>query len=122
MNDIQNLETELSGFVGTLNYYPHWLKCFNYTDGVKYLADQAQCYWLIDVVASYQGYQKIKAVAFQVWELTVNDDQTAVVVMKDMRQPDMPAIVKQEIPYTDFPLKTIKLYLTNKVLFLPSED
>jgi hypothetical protein len=34
---------------------------------------------------------------------------------------DLCALVKQDIPYTDSPLKEMRLYCQNGVLFLPSE-
>ena len=121
MQDIKaiDLELELAQFIGSENYYKHSIGNFNYTDGVKFLADQGQCYWLLDVVGSYQHLSKVKAVPFQLWELTVNDDNSAVVTMKE--DTDMPDIIKQDIPFTDFPLAQFKLYLTDGVLMLPSE-
>ena len=109
---------DLEQFTGTEKYYKHWLNGIVFTDGVKYLADKAGAYWLIDAVASYQT-KKIAAVPFQVWELTVNPDKTAVLTMKE--DSDFPALVTQRIPYTDYPMPKIKLWLSNRVLMLPSE-
>ena len=111
-----NIESELAHFTGTEQYFRHWLK-FNFTDGVKYLADEANCYWLLDAIGSYQ--YKLKKVPFQVWILKVNPDNSAVLEMKE--DTDQPILVKQEIPYTDFPLTEIKLYYIDGVLLLPSE-
>jgi len=116
---MHNLEIELANFIGSEHYFKHSIGNFNYTDGIKFLADQAKCYWLLDVVGSYQHLNKVKDIPFQLWELIVNDDNSAVVTMK--QDSDMPVIIKQQIPYTDFPLARIKLYLTDKVLMLPSE-
>ena len=116
---MEDLELELANFIGTENYFKHSIGNFNYTDGIKFLAEQAQCYWLVDLVGSYQHLKKVKDAPFQLWELTVNEDNSAVVTMKE--DSDMPVIIKQEIPFTDFPLAHIKLYLTDNVLLLPSE-
>lgn len=106
-------EFELRQFTGTEHYYKHWLG-FNYTDGVKYVAEKANAYWLLDLIGSYHRKE-----SFQVWKLTVNDDKTALIVMRE--DSDQPIIVRQKIPYTDFPLKKIEFFLIDSVLILPSE-
>ena len=119
-NDLKtDLENALAGFTGSELFYQHSIGNFVYTDGVKYLAENAKCYWLLDVIGSYQHLNKVKHVPFQLWELAVNEDQTALVTMK--ADSDTPVIVKQKLPYTDFPLAHIKLYLTDGVVMLPSE-
>jgi len=112
------LERSLSQFIGTQNYYKHFTGLF-YTDGIKYLADKAGSYWLIDLIASWQIYPKVRSCPFQIWELKVNEDRTAVITMKE--DTNEPIKAKQEIQFTDFPLKEIKLYVVDGVLMLPSE-
>ena len=119
-NDLKaDLETALAVFTGSELYYRHSIGNFVYTDGVKYLAEHARCYWLLDMIGSCQHLNKVKDVPFQLWELAVYEDQTALVTMKE--DSDTPVIVKQKLPYTDFPLAHIKLYLTDGVVMLPSE-
>lgn len=114
MEQIKTLtETDLQGFTGTENYWQHWLG-FNYTDGVKYLVEQGKAYWLLDAIFSYRRKEP-----FQVWEVKVNEDKSAVLTMREDTYE--PIKVKQEIEYTDFPLAEIKLYLIDNVLLLPSE-
>lgn len=49
---------DLSGFTGTEKYYRVGNQAL-LTDGTKYLADEAQCYWLFEDTALYlYGYQK----------------------------------------------------------------
>lgn len=115
---VQITETDLNQFIGTEHYYKHWLG-FNYTDGVKYLAEKAKAYWLLDLIGSYQSGKKGRKEPFQIWTLEVNEDNSAVAYMKE--DSNSPILVKQEIPLTDFPLKTIQLYLIDGVLLLPSE-
>lgn len=107
---------ELDQFIGTEHYYKHWLG-FVFTDGIKYLADEAKAYWLIDAIGSYQP--ELRNVEVQFWTLTVNHDKSAVLEMKE--DSDLPARVKQLIPWTDFPIESITLYFINKTLHLPSE-
>lgn len=115
-------QSDLAQFTGTTQWYQHWLKRFTYTDGVKYLADQAGAYWLLDAIASHQTRQLLSDSMlreFQIWTLTVNlEDKTAKLVCE--RDTDDVAVT-QNIPYTDFPLPEVKLYLTGGVLMLTSE-
>lgn len=106
-------EYDLCQFTGTEQYYKHWLG-INYTDGVKFMAERGKAYWLIDAIASYRRKEP-----FQVWSLEVAEDKTAVLQMKE--DSDKPALVRQEIPFTDFPLKKIEFFLIDGVLILPSE-
>ena len=117
-------ETDLNSFCGTTQYF-RYLCGLKLTDGVKYLADEAGAYWLLDIIASYQTDPKIRREPFQVWELTLSPKdkatgkQAAVVTMKtDTKHP---LLVKQEIEYTDFPLDSITLYLIDGVILLTSE-
>jgi len=112
------LKEELEQFTGTMEYYRYPLGII-FTDGVKYLADKAGAYWLIDNIASWQVEKKVRNCPFQIWELKVNKDRTAILTMKeDINEPEL---VKQKIPFTDFPLDYQKLYLANGILMLPSE-
>jgi len=112
----EQLRSELSAFTGTEQYFKHWLG-FRFTDGVKYLAEKSDCFWLLDAIGSYQ--HKVRNVSFQLWTLRVNEDSSAILEMKE--DTNEPVIVKQEIPYTDFPMKELKLYYIDGVLLLPSE-
>jgi len=70
----ETLTKNLQHFCGTEQYYPHWLG-IRYTDGVKYLADNAEAYWLIDAIASHQpkALRNQRLREFQVWFLHVGD-------------------------------------------------
>lgn len=110
----------LTHFHGTENYYRHWLG-LNYTDGVKYIADKAGAYWFLDIVASYQRYlsQFPGMNDFQVWQLSVNVEvSSGVVVCEDGNENEM---VRQDLPFTDFPLQRISLWVENGTILLPSE-
>jgi len=111
------LEDELLGFTGSTIVYRHWSKFFVYTEGTKYLAEQAGAYWLIDAIASYQP--QFQSVSFQVWDLLVQDNKQAVLTMQE--DEGEPVLVRQPIQYTDFALNTVRLFVVNKVLMLPGE-
>jgi len=111
-------EIDLEQFTGTENYYKQSFGGIVVTDGVQYLAYNAKAFWLVDAIASHQT-KHIAAVPFQIWELTVNEDKTAILTMKE--DSDCPILVRQNIPYTDYPLPKIKLWLVDRVLMLPTE-
>jgi hypothetical protein len=97
----------LAHCIGTQGYHYNALfgKNFVYTDGVKYLLEAANCYWLLDAIFSYK-----KTEDFQVWSLKVENGSAVLTMKEDSGQPN---IVKQEIPYTDFPLDEIEFFAIN---------
>ena len=111
-----DLEAKLFQFIGTEHYYRHPLGLL-YTDGIKFLAEEAKSYWLIDLIASHQPY--LREIEFQLWELDVSQNRTALITARE--DTNQPTLVKQDIGYTDFPLAKITLYCQTNVLFLPSE-
>ncbi|PSB01399.1 DUF6876 family protein [Merismopedia glauca] len=92
------------------------------TQGIKHLASDRHCYWLIDAIRSYQPQLRKKQdlVEFQLWELTVDlDKSTAVLTCKADK--NEPPSVEQHIEFTDYPEKTAKFYVCDDVLMLPEE-
>jgi hypothetical protein len=87
------------------------------TDGAIALAEAAGCYWLLDVIGSYHSNKRLDP-AFQVWHLEVNQEKCSGIVRG---YNDDELIITQEIPFTDFPLEEVKLYLIDGVILLPSE-
>jgi len=122
-NQLNLRESDLTQFCGSSEFFQHWSKRLVYTEGVQYMAERGGAYWLIDAVASYQPDKRITSrpdlVDFQLWELAVAEDKTATLTMRG--DSGQPAVITQEIPFTDFPLEQIKLYVCNGTLMLPSE-
>jgi hypothetical protein len=112
------LKAGLSMHTGTTRWFRHWSRHFTYTEGVQYLAEKASAYWLIDLVASWCPHPSIRHEEFVVWKLTVRPDRTAVVIADDGNGKEL---TRQDIPWTDFPLDEVDLYLTDDTLLLPSE-
>ncbi len=110
------LEEELQQFYGTTQYYKNFTGLL-FTDGVKYLADHAECYWLIDLVGSYQP--QLRDVPFQLWRVEVRDDDSGLVTM--VEDTGQPVKIKQEIPFTDFPLSEFEFFCIDNVMLLKSE-
>jgi hypothetical protein len=80
MTDTKTLtRDDLIQFTGSEHWYRHTMvRDVLYTDGVKYVAETADAYWLIDEIAFAQrGNTRLAAEEFQLWKLTVNSDHTA---------------------------------------------
>ena len=89
------------------------------TEGMKFLAEKAQSFWIIDIVYSYQSIPKVRKEPFQVYELTVDTvTRKAKMVCTDGNKN---ILAQQDIALTTFPIESIKLYFTDGVLMLPSE-
>ena len=110
---------QLGHFVGTERYYRisrrHLL-----TDGTKYLAEQAECFWMMDAVASH-----LMEIGTAEWFVLVRVQVTegrAIMIYEDGNDREH---ARQEIPYTDFALNSITLYACwdgeHWVIMLPGE-
>ena len=98
----------------TEHYWKNSVLCFRYTDGIKFLWESCEAYWLLIAISSYNRKEP-----FQLWQLTVKENCSAVLTMRE--DTGQPFKVKQEIEFTDFPLQEISLYLIDGILLLPSE-
>ena len=111
--------SRLAQFTGTQGYYRisrrHLL-----TDGTTDLAENAECFWMMDAIASHL-MEIGTADWFVVVKTTVNDAR-ALMVYEDGNGHEH---ARQEIPYTDFPFAEITLYACwdgeHWVIMLPSE-
>lgn len=116
-DETNKILSELEQFTGTENYYQSTYGRIKLTDGMQYLRERLNCYWLIDLVESYQP--KVKDIPFQIWSIDKNPDSSAVVEMKE--DSGLEPIIRQEIPYTDFKLKNYEFYCVDGVVLLKSE-
>ena len=109
-----DLKLELAQFSGS-DTFTRWSILFRnsvLTEGVAYLAEQAQCYWLMDLIASHQTSRKVRAEGFQTWNLSkVNNKWTAIADDGNGN-----VIAKQVLDYSDFPLDSIKLFAVQNEL------
>lgn len=110
-----NANDQFKEYTGTENYYRHTLGML-YTDGIKALCETFNCYWLLDLVCSYQP--GLRNEEFQVWHLGVNDDGSAVVLCTDGNNR---LLTHQGIPFTDFDAKEVTIWVEGTVVLLPSE-
>lgn len=118
-------QSDLDQFYGSENYYKNFTGLI-YTDGVKYMAEHGEAYWLIDAIGSHQLDPKLnkgRLRDLQFWNLTVNDNKSAVLTCR--ADSGVPAAVTQNIPFTDFPMKSIDIWVgrdeRGRIAYLPSE-
>jgi len=116
----QQLLSGLAQFTGTDGYHLMYSN-FYLTDGAKYLAEKAECYWLFDLYWSHIMSIIPSENDFTLLKLTVADSKASVLIEDGNDN----AIAGQEIEYSDFPLPSITLYCSwfgdGWVAMLPSE-
>lgn len=123
---------DLQNFTGSETFFRHSLaRNAIYTEGVQYLAEKAGAYWLIDAIVSHLFTPAMqRAVAaderlseLQFWQLDVALDKSAVLTCR--ADSDVEPAIRQEIPFTDFPLESIRIWCgfdgSRWTLYLPSE-
>jgi hypothetical protein len=110
---------ELAQFTGTLNLYRHGLvRNVLFTDGAKYVADNAGAYWLLDQIALAQVTEKrVAREVFQLWRLEVAVTEGTL----SCEDGNGNSVFSKHIPFTDFPAPGIRLYLSDGTIMLPSE-
>jgi len=104
---VEELEKGLAGFYGTEAYhrmYPNLVL----TDGAKYLAEEAGCFWLYDIVWSVLNKPNIRNQDFLAVKVHKPEKSQAVVRIEDGNET---LLYKQNIPYTDFPLDDYTFYV-----------
>ena len=121
------LEDSLEYFTGTQEYHALGFPFANVvlTDGAKYLAEKAGAWWLMDVIASH--IPSIKNDYMAVAQLKVKGNEASFRLHDGDRGGGERTWARQRIPYTDFPLESIMLFVERDhasgwwVILLPSE-
>lgn len=114
-------QDDLNQFTGTTSYYKLNVLFPNIllTDGVKYLADEAQCYWLLEAIAS-NIYNRSD------WFMNIEfNSKSGRLVITDGNGIDSAFEIVENFGSHTFPLESINLYAQNDgeriVIMLPSE-
>ena len=109
----------LAQFTGTAQYW-RVARQFVITEGVKYLAESAACFWLIDAAISH-----LLEIGTADWFVLVRVEvpgSSAVMIYEDGNGSEH---ARQEIAYTDLALSSVRLYAVwdseRWVIMLPSE-
>ena len=113
----KELLDNLSRFTGTSKYYQNFFG-IKYTEGVSFLANEVKCFWLLDLISSYQFDKRVKNETFQAYDLRVFADRSAIVTISDGNDR---ILAKQWIDYTGFPFSKFTLWYEDGVIVLPSE-
>ena len=110
----------LAQFMGSERLFRHALvRDIVFTEGVKYVADAAGAYWLLDEIAFAQKFQPaVRAEEFQVWDLAVAADRSALLACGDGNGRE---VFSKRIKWTDFSTPSIRFYVSNGTILLPSE-
>jgi hypothetical protein len=115
----KQLKRDLDGFYATGEWHHH--RCFArypvfLTDGALYLAEHGSAgattaYWLMDVIASYQGEKQMKRIENpQFWKIECfGEGSKRSCVVSCGNNPNKP-VIKQEIEGTNFLLNEYELY------------
>ena len=114
---MSNLSYQLSQFTGTESYYKY-VGGTMLTDGAKYLADEGQCYWLLDIIASLKLVPECEGEEFMSCTFTKNENGGGTFVADDGNEN---VLYTQEIEFTDFPEDEINLFFIDNIILLPSE-
>jgi len=117
-------EVQAHSVMGTVNYWRNPLfPKFNYTDGVKGVAEAAGAYWLIDAIMSHQAEPKVAAEARQFWKLEYHRLENHWTLRgTDGDKGDGEVILaEQKIEFSDFPLDEFKIWFHYGTMLLPEE-
>ncbi len=109
----------LTYFTGTEKYYRisrrHLL-----TDGTKYLAEEAECFWMMDAIVSH-----VSEIGTNDWFVQIKVQVHGIKATMIYDDGNGKELARQEIPYTDFPMQAVSLYACwdgeHWVIMLPSE-
>ena len=116
MKSLQELQEGLNQFTGTIVWYqPLLYPNFLYSKGVRYLATNADCFWLLDFIFSNQSLATLKEGTFQVWTIEKKDDSVSITVS------DENVIEVFPLFNTFFPFKKYTLWCIQGRLILPTE-
>lgn len=101
--------SSLAQFTGSQQWFKWWCGGIYLTEGVHYLAANGAS-WLIDAIASHQRGDLLKGDLkyFQIWTLVAKGEKAVLTCKADSERP---AVVTQNIEFTDFPDGTVTLYL-----------
>ncbi|MDO7172544.1 DUF6876 family protein [Mariniflexile sp. AS56] len=121
---VNEIKAGLQHFHGTEMFYQIPLLRTRFTDGLKYLANVADCYWLITdtsmVAKSLMNRSEFITIDFKRFseEKQIITGYEAEIIYTDG---DDTILDKQGYRVTDFPLDELRLFFVNDTLMLPSE-
>jgi hypothetical protein len=121
---VNEIKEGLQHFHGTEMFYQIPLLRTRFTDGLKYLANVADCFWLITdtsvIAKSLMNRSEFVTIDFKRLSEEKQDysGYEAEIIYSDGNDN---ILQKQEYRVTDFPLDELRLFFVNNTLMLPSE-
>lgn len=117
METPDTIRSVLSQAYGTSQYWKVFPDLL-ITDGVKFMAEMCEAYWLLNEIFFMLHDEKLKGEEFIVFQLTLKG-RSATLKADDGNKHLLASL---EIPFTDFPLQDgITIYWCDNVLLLPTE-
>ena len=120
----KQLIDQLQGFCGSTTCFKIPLVKARYTEGVKYLAEQAQCHWLITdtavVCKSLKNKSTFIVILFKRNSTSVQE-RTHKEAKITYANGNGIILYEQEYEFTDFPLDELRLFFVDDMLMLPNE-
>jgi len=112
-----NSTFEFNQFSGGSESIYRYIFGIHITEGIRYLADTYECYWLLDLICIHSKDIK-ESQQFQVWILKrVNGTQFRVSVEDGNKN-----VIKEiDVRYSDFKSDEVHVWLENDVIYLPNE-
>jgi hypothetical protein len=87
---------------------------FRYTSKVKFLADAAECHWLLDLIGEYQPMTRRYLI--QRWQYRIELDQGVLSFFDSNRN----RLFWKVLPLSNFPLREgIDLRISSDILYIP---
>jgi len=121
---VNEIKAGLQHFHGTEMFYQIPLLRTRFTDGLKYLSEVAECFWLITdtsvIAKSLMPRSTFITIDFK---RLPKDKQDLTGYEAEIIYTDGNDIILERHGYhlTDFPLDELRLYFVNNTLMLPSE-
>ena len=105
---------QLNSFSGSLDNY-RYRGGLLLSEGVHWLASEVGTCWLLDLILEARATRQVKAEAFQVYVLKTH---SAYLKCHDG---DGETLWGVNLPYTDFPLNEVTIWVIDGVAILPGE-
>ena len=123
-NKINEIKTGLQHFHGSETIYQIPLTRSRYTNGIKYLANSAECYWLITdtSIMAKSLLPKSYFITIDFKRLSLKEQKIqgceAVITYGDGNDT---ILATHKYKVTDFPLDELRLFFVDDTLMLPGE-
>ena len=123
METAMTIHENLQHFHGSEVFYHIPLIRTHYTEGIRYLAEAADCFWLVTdasvIARSLMGKSRFITIDFKMHD-KAQREETGYAASITYGDGNGLVFETQGYHLTDFPLEKIRLYFVNGTLLLPS--